>query len=748
MKGHEKERIDWYKKQLSPFGQKVLEILAEQSRLEKLERCFARLEQNCVREKKVIHFGESDSYIPSPSEQMRNVIGRTFSDKNEDSTVYCRDDLINFAVEPTVAKDKKNETSKIVTFHEEKNQIITELPKITVSPEPSRIVENVNWENMVDFELFHDAVIAQPEETIVPINKDLKCKSLIPESPLINEKLKKPVAKRKKIISIEKNNKKPDSASKLIRKNKCTKAVKIWLDDVDQNVPDESIEANNQHDTSENHNNKSIEITKKKEVQTKLTNKDGIMKYIKPESISVNEKLAQAEIDKDIPQAGDVAQDKRTKPKFLVPIKSQIPVKDISYEILTNENKECIAEMDNLKDNTEILAVLVYRNGFCQLNSIYTEETCRPDGILFHVEKRFYFINKFDGDVKQVIERIFERATIICYDGKNILMFLLQFIEFRPNSILDAKIAVSLLDPENLPESFSEVQKYLSYTPEYTITTNSALQKSAWYSTLLKECFSKLKFLLMENSLWKIFEEVEMRLLPIVADMERFGVCVDMEKLKSMEQVLLTKMQAVEQECHKAAGKAFQINSPVQVRALLYHDLKLDELSNIRVKETAAIGAKSTSEAALRSLMSLHPLPKLILEYRHLHKAHATFLAGIANQVKDGVVRPTCCRSQSWSTATCTFLAGIAHQVKVTSSDPHGELQLDILPSVAEVDPGIPPLARSWPALRTRSRWRRQPHVVSCSLISVHQLPKLILEYRHLHKKYAMHSFAAKQLQF
>ncbi|CAH2980564.1 unnamed protein product [Chilo suppressalis] len=540
---------------------------------------------------------------------MRNVIGRTFSDKNEDSTVYCRDDLINFAVEPTVAKNKKNETSKIVTFHEEKNQIITELPKITLSPEPSRIVENVNWENMVDFELFHDAVIAQPEETIVPMNKDLKCKSLIPELPLINEKLKKPVAKRKKIISIEKNNKKPDSASKLIRKNKCTKAVKNWLDDVDQNVPDESIEANNQHDTSENHNNKSIEITKKKEVQTKLTNKDGIMKYGKPESISVNEKLAQAEVDKDIPQAGDIAQDKRTKPKFLVPIKSQIPIKDISYEILTNENKECIAEMDKLKDNTEILAVLVYRNGFCQLNSIYTEETCRPDGILFHVDKRFYFINKFDGDVKQ--------------------------------------IAGSLLDPENLPESFSEVQKYLSYTPEYTITTDSALQKAAWYSTLLKECFSKLKFLLMENSLWKIFEEVEMRLLPIVADMERFGVCVDMEKLKSMEQVLLTKMQAVEQECHKAAGKAFQINSPVQVRALLYHDLKLDELSNIRVKWKFESGCTQLHFfnlllfTQLRSLMSLHPLPKLILEYRHLHKAHATFLAGIANQVKDGVVRPT-----------------------------------------------------------------------------------------------------------
>lgn len=43
----------------------------------------------------------------------------------------------------------------------------------------------------------------------------------------------------------------------------------------------------------------------------------------------------------------------------------------------------------------------------------------------------------------------------------------------------------------------------------------------------------------------------------------------------------------------------------------------------------------------LRSLMSVHPLPKLILEFRHLHKAHATFLTGIAQHVKDGIVKPT-----------------------------------------------------------------------------------------------------------
>ncbi|XP_028162020.1 DNA polymerase nu-like isoform X3 [Ostrinia furnacalis] len=123
--------------------------------------------------------------------------------------------------------------------------------------------------------------------------------------------------------------------------------------------------------------------------------------------------------------------------------------------------------------------------------------------------------------------------------------------------------------------------------------------------------------------------------------MERRGVSVDMEQLKSMERVLETKMKAAEQECHKAAGKQFQVNSPLQVRALLYDELKLDEKCNVKISATLSKGAKSTSEATLRSLMSVHPLPKWILEYRRLHKAHATFLTGIAQHVKDGVVKPT-----------------------------------------------------------------------------------------------------------
>lgn len=78
--------------------------------------------------------------------------------------------------------------------------------------------------------------------------------------------------------------------------------------------------------------------------------------------------------------------------------------------------------------------------------------------------------------------------------------------------------------------------------------------------------------------------------------MERRGVCIDMVKLNAMEQVLLTRMKSVEQQCYKAAGKVFQINSALQVRAIIYDELQLDNKCNVKIRETICKGAKSTSE--------------------------------------------------------------------------------------------------------------------------------------------------------
>ncbi|CAG9786425.1 unnamed protein product [Diatraea saccharalis] len=539
------------------------------------------------------------------------------TDENENPNVISRDNFVNISTKSNTVLHEFNQTAKLNSVSGEREQIITGFHTKKLPLETSHRID-VNWDDMLDTELFQDTVTAQIDQ----------CKSLSSDIDLIgdNGKLKSNKTSTK---GSEKTTKTLHQDTKFKRKIKNTNTVKKWLNNVNQSVLDNINELNDELSDKEN-KTKSIdkikEVIKKKVIQTKLANKDGVMKYGRPETRNIQDEKPEKQENKNLPPAKEVSEEKKSKSKFLAPIKSQLPIKNVSYEIFTlgdYDNPAEIIDMSDINDGTEILAVLVYRNGFCQLNSVYTEDACIIDGILLQINERFYFIDKINEDVKEIYNRIFEHNTLLCYDGKYILMYLLEFTGCRPDSIFDAKIAGALLDPDNLPENFSDIQKLLSYTPDYTIATECRLQKTAWYTTLLRECISKLKELLVENSLWKVFKDVEMRLLPIIAEMERFGVSVDMEKLKSMEQILLTKMKSVERECHLAAGRSFQINSPAQVRTLLYDDLKLDAFSQ------------------LRSLMSVHPLPKLILQYRRLHKAHATYLAGIAQQVKNGVVRPT-----------------------------------------------------------------------------------------------------------
>lgn len=85
------------------------------------------------------------------------------------------------------------------------------------------------------------------------------------------------------------------------------------------------------------------------------------------------------------------------------------------------------------------------------------------------------------------------------------------------NDKVPLQIGGALLDPENPPETFTDLQKLVGFTPEFTIATDCRKQKAAWYTTLLRDCAAKLKILLIENSLWSVFVDLEMRLLPIIA---------------------------------------------------------------------------------------------------------------------------------------------------------------------------------------------------------------------------------------
>ncbi len=129
---------------------------------------------------------------------------------------------------------------------------------------------------------------------------------------------------------------------------------------------------------------------------------------------------------------------------------------------------------------------------------------------------------------------------------------------------------------------------------------------------------------LRKNGVEEVFQNIEMPLMPVLAQMERNGVVLDTETLKEVEHDFTARLQTLEKDIYELAGHEFTINSPRQVGEVLFGELKLSE----KVKKTKS-GQYSTSEEVLRELHSKHPIVQKILDYRGLKKLLSTYVEAL-----------------------------------------------------------------------------------------------------------------------
>ena len=117
----------------------------------------------------------------------------------------------------------------------------------------------------------------------------------------------------------------------------------------------------------------------------------------------------------------------------------------------------------------------------------------------------------------------------------------------------------------------------------------------------------------------KIYTEMEIPLVPILAEMEAAGILLDFEELKRQSHSLGELIMGFEAKAHESVGQPFSIDSTKQLQQILFDMLKLP------VKKKTPGGAPSTDDEALEELSDLHPLPGLIREYRGLSKLKNTY---------------------------------------------------------------------------------------------------------------------------
>lgn len=137
-----------------------------------------------------------------------------------------------------------------------------------------------------------------------------------------------------------------------------------------------------------------------------------------------------------------------------------------------------------------------------------------------------------------------------------------------------------------------------------------------------------------EPKLLKVYEDIEIPLVPVLAGMEQRGVLIDVNELRMQSQQLGKRMLELQKEAWQSAGRDFNLDSPKQLQAILFDELGLP------AKLKTPTGQPSTNEEALEAIADDHALPRLILEYRGLAKLRSTYTEKLAEMVnpRDGRV--------------------------------------------------------------------------------------------------------------
>jgi DNA polymerase-1 len=133
----------------------------------------------------------------------------------------------------------------------------------------------------------------------------------------------------------------------------------------------------------------------------------------------------------------------------------------------------------------------------------------------------------------------------------------------------------------------------------------------------------------------RVYHELELPLLPVLADMEAVGVALDLGVMDDICRDVAARVEAAEKHCHEILGRPFKVGSPKEVGEILF-----DELGLAKQKRTKT--GYSTDASVLEALAESHPLPQAILDWRALQKLESTYLRPLPGYAaRDGRVHTT-----------------------------------------------------------------------------------------------------------
>ncbi|AUI71479.1 DNA polymerase I [Companilactobacillus alimentarius] len=150
------------------------------------------------------------------------------------------------------------------------------------------------------------------------------------------------------------------------------------------------------------------------------------------------------------------------------------------------------------------------------------------------------------------------------------------------------------------------------------VLLNFLAQEAQVIDTLKDQMLAELK----DNDQDSLYDEIELPLSIVLAEMEIKGITVEASKLQEMENTFAKKLNEIEQKIYQEAGKEFNINSPKQLGVVLFEDLKLPVIKKTKT-------GYSTSVDVLEKLKDKSPVVQMVLDYRQISKIQSTYVVGL-----------------------------------------------------------------------------------------------------------------------
>ena len=217
------------------------------------------------------------------------------------------------------------------------------------------------------------------------------------------------------------------------------------------------------------------------------------------------------------------------------------------------------------------------------------------------------------------------KATMkLGHDLKRVLRVLHKVDLALEGELVDVLLYDYLLNPDWHNHSLTAIsERYL----DKEVGGDDIVQQAE----IILQLEEKLQAEVAARGMGKLAAEMEMPLLRVLAKMEARGIFVDSDVLHSYGQSLQQDLQQLQEKIHAQAPRSFNINSPQQLQQILFVELKLHEQLNIKNIRRTKTGY-STNETVL-SMLSAHPLPRLILEYRALSKLKNTYVDALPRHI-------------------------------------------------------------------------------------------------------------------